>query len=133
MHIPILVAELILLAGIFCQLVVILISRNPENFVTDYPPDICEVYYRTHKRKKEKLTRTAVLTILFYIIWVAAFDTFVIDWIFFPRIRKWRLPGTEDMDKEYAQKWFHLKEALKAAPIAILYALFCGLIFMLIW
>lgn len=34
-----------------------------------------------------------------YLLVIAAFDTFILDWIFFPRIRRWRLPGTEHMDR----------------------------------
>ena len=116
------------------------------------------MYHKTHKRKEEKLSKTAiarkilvliaglfllswmallagassylsaVLVVFLYISWIAAFDTFIIDWLFFSRVRKWRLPGTEHMDKEYAQKWFHLKGVLRVAPLGILYALLCGFV-----
>lgn len=36
-------------------------------------------------------------------------DTFFIDWVLFAKWKIFRLPGTEHMDKEYAQKWFHVK------------------------
>lgn len=48
--------------------------------------------------------------ILFLI--VGAWDTFFIDWVLFAHWKIFRLPGTEHMDKEYAQKWFHVKGML---------------------
>lgn len=36
-----------------------------------------------------------------YVVVIAAFDTFIIDCILFSRIKRWRLPGTENMDREY--------------------------------
>lgn len=61
-----------------------------------------------------------------YVLVIFAFDTFVIDWIFFPRIKKWRLPGTEKMDKEYAQKWFHVKACLPMIPVFLVFAILAG-------
>ncbi len=43
---------------------------------------------------------------------VGAWDTFFIDWVLFAHLRCFRLPGTEHMDREYAQKWFHVKGML---------------------
>lgn len=43
---------------------------------------------------------------------VGAWDTFFIDWVLFAHLKSFRLPGTEHMDKEYAQKWFHVKGML---------------------
>ena len=53
--------------------------------------------------------------------WIGAFDTFFIDWVLFANMKRFRLEGTEHMDKEYHQKWFHLKGML-----------FPGLVFALI-
>ena len=53
--------------------------------------------------------------------WIGAFDTFFIDWMLFANMKRFRLEGTEHMDKEYHQKWFHLKGML-----------FPGLVFALI-
>ena len=49
-------------------------------------------------------------TILFGV--VGAWDTFFIGWVLFANLRCFRLPGTEHMDKEYHQKWFHVKGML---------------------
>lgn len=163
MNITVLIIELIILAALFSALILTLITKDPESFVTDYPPEIREVYYQTHEEKKETLTKAAVirkvlsmvvalfvfawmahlagcssyisasLTVFLYIAWIAAYDTFFLDWVLFPRVKRWRLPGTEHMDKEYAQKWFHLKEVLKISPLGIAFALIAGLVFILIF
>ena len=43
---------------------------------------------------------------------VGAWDTFFLDWVLFAHLKIFRLPGTEHMDKAYAQKWFHVKGML---------------------
>lgn len=65
-----------------------------------------------------------------YCLALFAVDTFIIDWIFFARVKRWRLPGTEHMDKEYAQKWFHVKECLPMVPVFAVLAVIVGLIIM---
>ena len=54
-------------------------------------------------------------------VWIGCYDTFFIDWILFANMKRFRLEGTEHMDKEYHQKWFHVKGMI-----------FPGLIFALI-
>ncbi len=44
--------------------------------------------------------------------WVGAYDTFFIDLMLFANMKRFRLEGTEHMDKAYNQKWFHLKGML---------------------
>lgn len=56
---------------------------------------------------------------------VGVYDTFFIDWVLFAKMRVFRLPGTEHMDREYAQKWFHVKGMLFPGS---LYAVILGLI-----
>lgn len=56
---------------------------------------------------------------------VGAYDTFFLDWVLFPRLKLFRLPGTEHMDREYAQKWFHVKGMLFPGS---LFALILGLL-----
>lgn len=67
-----------------------------------------------------------------YVIAVFAVETFVIDWIVFPRVKRWRLPGTEDMDEAYAQKWFHVKACLPMVPVFAVFAVIVGVAVMLI-
>lgn len=52
-----------------------------------------------------------------YIIVLAVFDTCILDWVLFPRIKRVRLPGTEHMDNEYHQKLFHVKVMLPMIPL----------------
>ena len=44
--------------------------------------------------------------------WIGAYDTFFMDWVLFANLKRFRLEGTEHMDKAYHQKWFHLKGML---------------------
>ena len=44
--------------------------------------------------------------------WIGLYDTLILDWIVFANMKMFRLEGTEHMDKEYHQKWFHLKGML---------------------
>lgn len=44
-----------------------------------------------------------------------------LDWVLFPNIKRVRLPGTEDMDKEYHQKWFHVKDGVDLVKLRDLY------------
>ncbi len=65
---------------------------------------------------------------LFGILLFAAegvYDTVLIDWVLFAHMKQFRLPGTEHMDREYAQKWFHVKVMLFPGS---LYAVILGLI-----
>ncbi|MCM1096864.1 MAG: hypothetical protein NC427_02235 [Ruminococcus flavefaciens] len=45
-------------------------------------------------------------------VWIGAYDTFFLDWVLFANMKRFRLEGTEHMDKEYRQKWFHVKGML---------------------
>lgn len=157
--------ELLTLIVCFALVVMIPITINPVSFVSDYPPEIQEEYYRSQKREKNKesLTKAMVIkkvvfliaavflcawmaylagadtflqgTILSfsYVVAIAAFDTFIIDWIFFPRIKRWRLPGTEHMNRAYRQKWFHLKGVLVLVPMGAVFAVIAGGIMVLLF
>ena len=54
-----------------------------------------------------------------YMFCVFAWDTFFLDWVLFANIKRVRLPGTEHMEREYHQKWFHVKVCLPVLPFAI--------------
>lgn len=65
-----------------------------------------------------------------YIIWsvVNVFDVIVLDILVFPHWRKIRLPGTEDMDREYAGNWKkHILEGIYGMLIGVPVACLCGL------
>lgn len=68
-----------------------------------------------------------------YMIILFAWDTFFLDWVLFANIRRLRLPGTEHMDKEYHQKWFHVKACIPAIPIFAGMGIFSSLIMIWLW
>ncbi|PNT92076.1 hypothetical protein CDQ83_00360 [Clostridium thermosuccinogenes] len=68
-----------------------------------------------------------------YIIVLAVFDTCILDWVLFPRIKRVRLPGTEHMDKEYHQKLFHVKAMLPMIPVFAIGGVVSALIMVCIW
>jgi hypothetical protein len=73
-----------------------------------------------------------LLCSIYFLVWFA-WDTFFLDWILFPRMKLFRLPGTEHMDKEYRQKWFHVKVCLPVIPFAAAAVLLCSGLMVWIW
>lgn len=72
--------------------------------------------WMAHKAGAETFVQ-GLLTVYGYMIVLAVFDTCFLDWILFANIRRIRLPGTEHMEKEYHQKWFHVKVMLPLLPV----------------
>ncbi len=68
-----------------------------------------------------------------YMLCVFAWDTFFLDWVLFANIKRIRLPGTEHMEKEYHQKWFHVKVCIPVVPFAILAAFISSGLMLWIW
>ena len=68
-----------------------------------------------------------------YMLSVFAWDTFFLDWVLFANIKRVRLPGTEHMEKEYHQKWFHVKVCLPVVPFAILAGFVSSGLMAIIW
>ncbi len=68
-----------------------------------------------------------------YMLFVFAWDTFFLDWVLFANIKRVRLPGTERMEKEYHQKWFHVKVCLPAMPFAIVAGFLSSALMLWIW
>jgi len=65
--------------------------------------------------------------------WIGAYDTCFVDRGLFAYVKRFRLEGTEHMDKAYHQKWFHLKGMLFPGLVfALIPAAIVGLIVMLI-
>lgn len=70
-----------------------------------------------------------------YVIWsvVNIFDAFVLDMGVFAKWKKIRLPGTEDMDKEYASNaWKSIKDGLFGILIGLPVACLCGVIIVIV-
>ncbi len=62
--------------------------------------------------------------ILFFSINI--YDLVVLDWGVFCHSKKLRIPGTEDMEKEYRDYFFHVKGAVKGTLISLAAALLAG-------
>ncbi len=124
MSVLIIIVECLVLSALFSLMVVIMLNKNPVSMIANYPPEIQAEYYKSQglEAQKEKLTAKNYIVV----------DTFIIDWIFFTTVKRWRLPGTEHMDKEYSQKWFHIKDCLPMVPVFLVFAVLEGLIIMLI-
>lgn len=138
---------------------------TPLTFVSDYPPEIQDAYYRTQNKEAARQKLNAIMTVkkivaliaymfLFawmlhiagaetfaeglllayaYILALFAWDTFFIDWVLFANVKRIRLPGTENMDKEYHQKWFHVKACLPMVPVFAVMGVLSSLIMIWIW
>ena len=68
-----------------------------------------------------------------YIFALFVWDTFFLDWVLFANIKRIRLPGIENMDKEYHQKWFHVKVSLPMIPVVAAVGALSSLIMIWIW
>lgn len=165
MNITVITISIIIMFLVFGFLVFGMLFISPLTFISDYPPDIQAVYYRTQHKEaaKEKLTtlmriKKAAALIIFmfvfawmlhiagaqtflqglllaygYIFCLFAWDTFFIDWILFANVKRIRLPGTEHMDKEYHQKWFHVRACIPMIPVFAAMGALSALIMLLIW
>ncbi len=111
----------------FTALVTIPVIKHSEIGVHNYPPDIQAEYFKMHK-----CVETAPLskrTLLFKSYSIVSFSVLLADgaivagtetfWegalfaaLLFAHLKIFCLPGTEHMDKAYAQKWFHVKGML---------------------
>ena len=59
---------------------------------------------------------------------VNIYDMLVLDWGVFCHSKKLRIPGTEDMEKEYKDYLFHFKCAALGTVIGLVVALLSGLL-----
>lgn len=165
MNITVIVIELAIMFLVFGFFVFGLLLITPLTFVSDYPPEIQDAYYRTQNKEAARQKLNAIMTVkkivaliaymfLFawmlhiagaetfaeglllayaYILALFAWDTFFIDWVLFANVKRIRLPGTENMDKEYHQKWFHVKACLPMVPVFAVMGVLSSLIMIWIW
>jgi hypothetical protein len=165
MNITVIIIEMVIFCAAFFALVFGMLLVSPLSFISDYPPEIQEEYYRSQHKENtvQKMTAlmavkkiVAIIVYLFLFAWMMhiagaktfgqgvllsyiymlvwfAWDTFVLDWCIFPNVKRFRLPGTEHMDKEYHQKWFHVKVCIPVVPIAAATGLLCAGIMVWIW
>lgn len=165
MNVTVIIIELVIMFLAFLFIVIGLLLINPVTFISDYPPEIQEAYYRSqHKEAAKSSLNTlmvikkviAMIVFMFVFSWMLhiagaktfvqgllltyayvlalfVWDTFFLDWVLFANIKKLRLPGTEHMDKEYHQKWFHIKVCLPMIPAFALLGVLSSLIMTWIW
>ena len=165
MNPAVILIEIIIMLLAFGFLVFGLLYISPLTFISDYPPEIQEVYYRTQHKEvtKKKLTlamkiKKSVALIVFmflfawmlhlagaetfveglllsyaYILCLFAWDTFFLDWVLFANVKRIRLPGTEHMEKEYHQKWFHMKVCIPMIPVFVAVGAISALLMRWIW
>lgn len=88
--------------------------------------------WMAHRAGAESFGEGLLLAYGYMLVW-AIFDTCFLDWVLFPNIRRVRLPGTECMEKEYHQKWFHVKVMLPLLPVFAIGGLFAAMIMVWIW
>lgn len=164
MNIPVIIIEMAVFAVLFTVMCFKTTGRNNTTQVHNYPPDIQEEYFKTHKRiptaplsKRVIITKSvallcfAVILVIMALLageknfmqgflfsfgmmaWIGAYDTFFMDWVLFANMKRFRLEGTEHMDKAYHQKWFHLKGMLFPGSVfALIPSVIVGLIVSLI-
>lgn len=158
MNISVVIVEAICFALLFTIMVFLIYGTDKKylaSSISNYPLDIQEEYYKTHKKVDEviqkkrllakllgslmfivilvlcsicanaKTFKDAFILALILMVWIGIYDTFFLDWVLFANMKIFRLEGTEHMDKSYHQKWFHLKGMLFPG---LLIALIVGLI-----
>lgn len=156
----IIIAEAVLFSILFTIMAFATTGKKSTLQVHNYPPEIQEEYFRTHKRIAVQplsgrviviksigiLVFTGILVVCAYaagaetfaegfsiasglMVWIGAYDTFFLDWVLFANMKRFRLEGTEHMDKEYHQKWFHVRGMLFPGIVfALIPALLVGTI-----
>lgn len=68
----------------------------------------------------------AYFHVFMLVFMVNIYDMVVLDIIIFCHSKKTRIPGTEDMDKEYKNPWHHIRGAIIGTVIGSVVALLSG-------
>jgi len=64
---------------------------------------------------------------IFFLV-INAYDLIVIDWLLFCQKKQFRIAGTEHMDKEYKDYFYHFKVFLKGIALGLVVSLFVAII-----
>ena len=136
MSIWVILIEMAVFAALFTAIVFFAASGDRKHSpaaIHNYPPDIQEEYFKTKNVILTKgfgvLLFTGILLVCalaagaktFWqgfglafglMAWIGVYDTCFLDWVLFANLPRFRLEGTEHMDKAYHQKWFHAKGML---------------------
>lgn len=76
--------------------------------------------------------REAFIHVFTLFLAVNIYDLVVLDWGIFCHSRKLRIPGTEDMEKEYKNYIFHVKGAVVGTVLGVVVAFVSGCILHLV-
>lgn len=76
-------------------------------------------------------TTFAHVIVLFLVVNI--YDLIILDWGIFCHSKKLRIPGTEDMEKEYKNYMFHVRGACIGIVLGLVVALLSGGIIHLMW
>ena len=63
MNITVIIVELLIMFLAFGFLVIGLLMISPLTFISDYPPEIQETYYQTHKKEAAKEKLNAIMLV----------------------------------------------------------------------
>ena len=124
MNITVIIMELLIMFLAFGFIVIGLLMISPLTFISDYPPKIQETYYRTQKKEAAKEKLNAIMLVKKCVAIVAFM--FVFAWML-------HIAVTENMGKEYHQKWFHVKVCLPMIPVFAAVGALSSLIMICIW
>ena len=63
-----------------------------------------------------------------YGLWLVVdwYDCCFLDWVLFANVKRIRLPGTEEMDRAYHQKKYHVIHSLIGMALGLFPCLACG-------
>ena len=112
MNWTIIIIETAILVLIFTAAIMIPLIKNPVWWIHDYPKDIQDRYFETHERVPTRF-----------------FSGKVQVKKGFANVKAVRLPGTEDMDKAYHQKLYHVIRSLWGMLLGLIPCLMASLIF----
>ena len=119
---------------VFCLLFTLIILpaqyEDPINMIMSYPPGIRKrveelpQYKGTIKQREKAHFGKKIFGLLFFVVNI--YDMIVLDWGIFCHSKKLRIPGTEDMDKEYKDYMFHAKGTCVGIVLGLMVALLSG-------
>lgn len=69
---------------------------------------------------------SAFLHVFLLFLAVNLYDLIVLDWGIFCHSKKLRIPGTEDLEADYKDYFFHVKGAIKGTVLGVVIALLSG-------
>jgi len=104
-------------------------AKNPVKYLSMYPNGVQKAvrglpqYQNLPSAKSSKMSATVIQGLAFII---------VIDWLLFCQKKQFRIAGTEHMDKEYKNYFYHFKVFLKGIVLGLVVSFIVAIIIYLI-